>query len=77
MPKIAHYISRLSHDRHYDDQELQKLQNVYDRGRLILDIDATDPRREKLALLIFACADQTNDVEALLANVIKRFDREK
>lgn len=32
--------------------------------------------RDGRALLIFACAETDNDVEALLANVFKRFDRE-
>lgn len=76
MAKIVNYLSRLSNARYYDDEELAVLQSVYDRGRLILDINVTDPRREKLALLIFACSDQTRDEDALLANVIKRFKRE-
>lgn len=76
MPKIVHYLSRLSEARSYDNRELTKLQTVFDRARFILDVGIDDPRREKLALLVFACAEDTNDVESLLANVIKRFDRD-
>lgn len=73
MPKIVQYLSHLSNARHYDDQELNDLQTVYDRARQVLGIDISDPRREKLAVLIFACSDQTRDVEPLLSRVIERF----
>lgn len=76
MTQIVQYLGRLTNARYYDDRELAKLQTVYDRGRFILDIGIDDPRRERLAILIFECSDQTTDVESLLANVIKRFDRE-
>lgn len=41
MPKIVHYLSRLSNARYYDDHELAKLQTVYDRGRFTLNMGST------------------------------------
>lgn len=74
MPKLINFLSRLSPARSFDDLEIARLQLVYDRARARLDIDVTDPRRERLAILIFQEADVTTDLDEMLGRVIARFE---
>lgn len=75
MPKIIYYLDRLTPGRFYDDDELARLQVVYDRARQALAIDATDPRRETLALLIFEVAEESANSDELLSSVLALFRR--
>lgn len=75
MPKIIYYLDRLTPGRSYDDDELARLQVVYDRARQALAIDATDPRRETLALLIFEVAEESATPDELLSSVLALFRR--
>jgi hypothetical protein len=75
VPQLINYLNRLEPARFYDDEELARLQLVYDRARQRLDIDLTDPRRERLAILIFQEADVTTDLDDLLSRVVARFER--
>lgn len=74
MPKLINYLNRLRPTRYFDDIELARLQLVYDRARQHLDINVADPRRERLAILIFQEADVTIDLDDLLNRVIARFE---
>lgn len=75
MPKLINYLSRVSPARYFDDYEIAELQRVYDRARELLKIDITDPRRERLAILIFQEAASTKDSNEILSRVIARFAR--
>ena len=73
MPKLVNHLNRLTNARFYDDVELATLQTVYDRARQALDIDVTDPRRERLAMLIFQVADGSSEPDVILERVITLF----
>ena len=75
MPQLINYLSRLTPARFYDEAELTRLQHVYDRARQALEIDANDPRRETLAMLIFETADQIQEPEKLFQAVVSMFQR--
>jgi hypothetical protein len=73
MPKIVNYLHLLPPTRSFDDVELSRLQAVYDRAREILMIDTADPRRERLALLVFSLSDQATDPDTLADRVVELF----
>jgi hypothetical protein len=73
MPSIVNYLDRAVPARSYSDEDLTILQQVYDRARKTLDIDTTDVRRERIAILIFQEAEVTTDPEKLLSRVVRRF----
>jgi hypothetical protein len=75
MPKLINYLNRLNGARYFDDDELARLQLVYDRARQQLGIDVTDARRERLAILIFQESDVTTDLDDLLSRVVTQFER--
>ena len=73
MPMIISYLNRITPSRSYDEAEIKMLQRVYDRARDELRIDATDPRRETLAILIFHVADTVDNDEKILERVVAAF----
>jgi hypothetical protein len=75
MPMLINFLGRVGRARFYDEHEIAQLQIVYDRAREHLAIGITDPRRERLAMLIFEEADSTRDIDELLSRVIARFER--
>lgn len=75
MPKIIDHLPRLKSPRVYDEFELARLQLVYDRARQVLAIDTIDPRRERLAMVIFQLADLTEDPDELLSRAVTLFKR--
>jgi hypothetical protein len=75
LPKLINYLNRLSPARYYDEVEIAGLQGVYDRARERLGISIDDPRRERLAILIFQEADVMTDLDELLSRVVAQFRR--
>ena len=56
MTKLSDYLEYLPADRTYTAQEIEALQQFFDRARERLDISDTDPRRIRLALMLFELA---------------------
>ncbi len=77
MSRLVTYISRVRLSRSYDETELARLQLVYDRACKILQIGLPDPRRERLAAIIFQVADLSNDLDDLLGRAVAVFQQSK
>jgi hypothetical protein len=72
MPQLINYLDRLPPGRSFDEFELAALQRVYDRARAVLGVEVDDPRRERVALLVFDLADHASG-DALLERVVAAF----
>lgn len=72
MPRLINYLNRAQPARFYDDAEMDQLQAIYDRARQMFDISIDDPRRERLAMLIFQEADGS-DPDELLGRIAALF----
>lgn len=59
MPKLINYLSRVNPARSYDEFELAYLQCAYDQVCARLAIPVADPRRERVAMLVFHSAEQS------------------
>lgn len=57
MPKLINYLGRIQPARQYDELELEELQRAYDQACARLAIPVGDPRRERVAILVFQAAD--------------------
>lgn len=75
MPRLIAYIPRLRPSRSYDEAELARLELVYDRACTTLQIGLPDPRREKLAAIVFRIADLSNDPDDLLSRAVALFQQ--
>lgn len=73
MPHLINYLDRLSPARSYDELDLAALQRVYDGARAQLGVADDDPRRERLAILIFNLAAQNGIDADLPARVAAAF----
>jgi hypothetical protein len=61
MTKIVHYLDCRENGRSYEPDELVRLQAAYDEASDVLALDATDPRREQVALLVLTLAEANPD----------------
>lgn len=73
MPQLINYLDRLRPARSYDELELAALQRVYDGARAQLGVADDDPRRERLAILVFNLAEQKGIDADLIARVAAAF----
>lgn len=73
MTKIVLYLDCLETSRSYEPDELARLQDAYDGARKLLDLDDTDPRRQQVALLVFALAEKRESSEQLAELVANAF----
>lgn len=73
MPHIVQYLARVRPSRAYDDFELDRLQEVFQRACSDLHIEIGDQRRETVAGLVFHLAEEMTDADEMLARVTHLF----
>lgn len=72
MPKLVYHLKLVTPARAYDEYELAALQLAYDRARASLGVGDEDPRRERVAVLIFDLAELASGDE-LVDRVVAAF----
>lgn len=71
MPKLINYVGRLSPGKFYDDFDVERLQEAYDQSCARLRIPVDDPRRERVAMMVFE--EAKTGMDSICARVIASF----
>jgi len=74
MPRLTNHLERSGPADAFDENELARLQRIYDRACEFVGAAVGDKRRKTLAILIFELADVTDDAK-LLDLLLTRYRR--
>lgn len=75
MPRLINYLNQVVPGRAYDEFDITRLQQIYERACDFLAVPIGDPRRETIAVLVFDLEGTTDDNDEFVSLLVSAFHR--